>query len=116
LGKSGLPAEVRRLVQEYLETGTDVDVLLLAHRTQHYEWDGAGIAAVLRIHPDQAERILARMAVTGLLRTAAGGYRYSPANTRLDAAVHALAALHPSYRPAIVALIFSAGQDRPRRP
>jgi hypothetical protein len=115
LGRSGLTAEVQRLIEDCFETSTDVDVLLLAHSTRDHDWDGGGIAAALRIHPEQAERILARMAVTGLLRTAVGGYRYAPSNTRLDAAVRALAALHPSYRPAIVTLIFSTGQDRPRR-
>ncbi len=108
MGIENLPVEVQRLVEEHLETSTDVDVLLLVHRQRNGGWDATGVAGVLRIHPVQADGILARMAECGLLRSAEGGYRYAPATSRLDGEVDALAALHPSYRPAIATLIFSS--------
>jgi hypothetical protein len=105
--------EVQRLITEHFETSTDVDVLLFVHRHPDRGWDATGVAVALRIHPGQAERILARMAASGLLRSAGRGYRYAPATPRLDGAVDALGALHPSYRLAISALIFSSATDRP---
>jgi DNA-binding IclR family transcriptional regulator len=107
--------EVRRLIEEHFETSTDVDVLLLVHRQRDRGWDASEVAAALRRHPQQTDWILARMAASGLLRSAGSGYRYAPATPRLDDAVDALAALHPSYRPAIAALIFSSANDAPRR-
>lgn len=115
MGSGVLPPEVQRLVEEHFETGTDVDVLLLVHRQPDGGWDAAGVATALRIHPVQAQRILARMTGSGLLRSTASGYRYAPATPQLDGAVDALAGLHPSYRPAIAALIFSGAKDAPRR-
>jgi hypothetical protein len=112
LGRDVLPVEVRRLIEKHFETSTDMDVLLLVHRQQGRGWDARGTATTLRIHPEQAERILARLAAGGLLRSAVDGYRYAPATPRLDGAVVALAALHPSYRPTIAALIFSPAPDR----
>lgn len=114
MGRDVLPTEVRRLIEEHFETSTDVDVLLLAHRHRDRGWDAAEVAVALRIHPEQAQRILARMAASGLLRLAGSGYRYAPATPWLDGAVAALAALHPSYRPAITALIFSPDPPRQR--
>jgi DNA-binding IclR family transcriptional regulator len=111
LGSAGLPIEVQRLVEQHFETSTDVDVLLLlVHRQWDRGWDADEVATALRIHPVQAERILARMAKSGLLQSTASGYRYAPATPRLGDAVDALAALHPSYRPAIAALIFSSAE------
>jgi hypothetical protein len=107
LGRDPLPMEVHRLIEEHFETGTDVDVVLLVHRQRDRGWDATGVAAALRIDPGQAEGILARMAAGGLLRSAGSGFRYAPATPRLDGAVGALAALHPSYRLAITAVIFS---------
>ena len=107
--------EVQRLIEEHFETSTDVDVLLLVHRQRDRGWDASEVATALRRHPEQTERILARMAASGLLRWAGSGYRYAPATPRLDGAVDALAALHPTYRQTIVAHIFSSANDRRRR-
>ena len=105
--------EVQRLIEEHFDTSTDVDVLLLVHRQRDRVLDAMGIASALRIHPEQAERILVRMAANGLLRSAVRGYRYGPATQWLDDAVTSLAELHRSYRPTITALIFASANDRP---
>lgn len=115
MGRDVLPVEVRSLIEQHFETSTDVDVLLLAHRQRDRGWDPTGIAATLRINPEQAERILARLATSGLLRSAVSEYRYAPATPWLDGAVDALAALHPSYRSAITTPHLLLRADRSRR-
>jgi DNA-binding IclR family transcriptional regulator len=74
-----LTRQVRRFIVEHLETDTDLDVLLVLQRHPESCWDAVRLAGVLRIHRDQADRILARMAANGLARADQSRYRYEPA-------------------------------------
>lgn len=105
MARAGVPDEVHELIHDHLGTNSGVDVLLLLHRRPGQSSTPAAVARELRIHPDQAAGILARLAETGLLRAEGAAYRYCPVDERLGHAVDALSALHPSYRVAIADII-----------
>ena len=115
MGGHALTPQVRRFIVEHLETDTDLDVLFALHRHPENCWDAARLAGVLRIHRDQAERILARMAADGLARAEQNRYRYAPATADLAKSVAILAALHPSYRVAIRRVMLSVRVGGPGR-
>lgn len=107
MGLEALPAEVRALVARYFETGSDVDVLLLLH-VEPIAWGAPAVAERLRLHRDQAQSILDRLATAGLLDRESGFYRYRPVPAT-SSAIDAMARLHPTYRVAIAKLIFDPG-------
>lgn len=100
-----LPDEVRALVAQCFETGSDVDVLLLLH-LERAAWSAPAVADRLRLHRDQARNILDRLAAAELLHQEGGFYRYGPAHPATSHAIDAMARLHPTYRVAIAKLIF----------
>lgn len=100
------------LIERHFATASQVDVLLLMHAQPDRLWDGAAVGKELRIDDVQAEQMLSRLARHGLLRRSDDAYRYAPKDDRLSEAIDALAELYPTYRVAIVSLIFS----RPRGP
>jgi hypothetical protein len=108
-----LPGEVRALVAQYFETGSDVDVLLLLH-VERAAWSAPAVADRLRLHRDQAQSILDRLAAAGLLHQEGGFYRYGPVHPATSSAIDAMARLHPTYRVAIARLIFDPERHGPR--
>lgn len=108
-----LTRQLRRFIVEHLETDTDLDVLLVLQRHPENCWDAVRLAGVLRIHRDQADQILARMAANGLARADQSRYRYEPATANLARSVAILAALHPTYRVAIRRVMFGESRRAP---
>lgn len=103
-----LPSEVRAFIARHLTSGAELQVLLLLHRDQDRTWPPAAVGRELRIDPDQAAWVLDRLAADGLLSGDDGaGYRFEPRLRRKANAVDTLARLYPSYRVAIISLIFS---------
>lgn len=102
-----LPQEVRAFVECHLVTGAQADVLLLVHRDADRVWIAGAVGRELRIDGKQAEQLLDRFVTSGLLRREADGYRYEPRTRRLADVADAFVALYPTYRVAIISLIFS---------
>ena len=105
MGRGALPGEVHALVARYFETSSDVDVLLLLHYDRG-PWSTRAVAGRLHLHHDQAQGILDRLTKSGLLHRDPNGYRYGPVNPAVSIAVDRLATLHPTYRIAILNVIF----------
>jgi hypothetical protein len=99
---------VRAFIVRHLSSGAQLEVLLLLHRHRDRAWSPAAVGRELRIDLEQAGWVLSRLAADGLLGgDEEGGYRFEPRLRRKAGAVDALAALYPSYRVAIISLIFS---------
>jgi hypothetical protein len=81
-------------------------VILLLHY-ERVRWSAPAVAERLRLHRDQAQSILDRMAAAGLLHGDGTGYRYGPIHPAMSSAVDSMARLHPTYRLAIARLIFN---------
>jgi hypothetical protein len=98
---------VRAFIVRHLSSGAQLEVLLLLHRHRDRAWSAAAVGRELRIDPEQAGWVLSRLAADGLLGGDEAGYRFEPRLRRKTSAVDNLAALYPTYRVAIISLIFS---------
>ncbi len=103
-----LPNEVRTFIVRHLTSGAQLEVLLLLHRRRERPWSTAAVGRELRIDAEQAAWSLDRLTRDGLLSGGEeSGYRFEPRARRKASAVDALAAVYPTYRVAIISLIFS---------
>ena len=103
-----LPSEVRAFIVRHLTSGAQLEILLLLHRQRDRSWSAAAVGRELRIDAEQAAWSLSRLADDGLLDgDEDAGYRFEPRLRRKASAVDALAGLYPTYRVAIISLIFS---------
>jgi hypothetical protein len=99
---------MRAFIVRHLTSGAQLEVLLLLHRQADCTWSAAAVGRELRLDAEQAGWALSRLAADGLLGgDEESGYRFEPRLRREAHAVDALAALYPTYRSAIISLIFS---------
>lgn len=101
-----LPREVKAFVERHLVTGAQADVLVLVQRDRR-AWTAAEAGRELRIDPDQARSLLERLQRSGLLRRRGDAFQYEPRDAGLRAVADAFVELYPTYRVAIISLIFS---------
>ena len=101
-----LPAALRAFIERHVTSAVQVEVLLLLHR-ERKGWNAAAVAKELRIYADHAQELLSRLAKIGLLHEDAGTYQYAPRTAELAARIDDLAELYPSFRVAIIALIYT---------
>ena len=102
-----LPREVRAFVERHLVTGAQAEVLLLVHGDADRVWQASTVGRELRIDERQAEHLLDRFVSSGVLRRETDGYRYEPRTRKLAEVAGDFVALYPTYRVAIISLIFS---------
>jgi hypothetical protein len=106
LGRVELPATLRVFIERHFTSAAEVEVLLLLHRERD-GWSAATAARELRFHTDQAQQLLTGLAKSGLVAHDVDIYHYAPRTTELAARVDALAEFYPSFRMAIISLIYS---------
>ena len=107
LARNELPTSVQHLIRQHFDSAVDVETLLLLQRDLG-DWTPAAVARELRINIDQARDVLIRLRRTGLLRAAGGAYQFDPDDPALAGAAATLARLYPTYRLAVVSLIYRA--------
>ena len=94
-GSSDLPEDVRRLLQEHVESYEQLEILLLLRRLRYEAWTPAALATRLRINEALVVPALASLKAAGLLSTDTESgsaaqpprYAYRPASSGLDATV-----------------------------
>lgn len=107
-----LPEEVRSLL-ERISSISQLETLLLLHRTAPMEWHAVQVAAELRIEARAAEEQLFALAARELLdlhEVEAEGevrFRFAPASPALGEAVAALAAAYEKRRVTVVQTLYS---------
>lgn len=115
--KSPIPAPVRRLIADRIQTADHLVVLLLLVRHPDGWWSAESVAEELRISPltaanrleDLASRMLldARVAETVM-------FRYKPVSTALDATVGDLARLYAELPSEVMTLIRERASEQIR--
>jgi predicted ArsR family transcriptional regulator len=117
LEPDGLSDDVRALL-ERIASISELETLLLLHRTAPAEWSAERLAGELRIERGGAEQHLAALAARELLalRQAEGAehYRYAPGSEELDRAVDALASSYEKRRVSVVQTLYSKPTDSVR--
>ncbi|HEV2270780.1 MAG TPA: hypothetical protein VGR92_15105 [Steroidobacteraceae bacterium] len=89
-GTDDLPADVRALLHEHIDTYEQLEILLLLRRERYEEWTIAALAARLHVRAELIGAALERLKSAGLVAalSAAGTVRfaYRPGSSGLDAA------------------------------
>lgn len=106
LDRVELPATLRTFVERHFTAAAQVEILLLLHRARE-GWTAVGVARELRFHTDQARQLLTELTKGGLVDEDDGTYHYAPRTAELGGSVDALAEFYPSFRTAIISLIYS---------
>lgn len=106
MARNELPRSVQKLIEQHFHSVADVEALLLLLREQS-DWAAPAVARELHIDADQAAAILARLRRIGLLQAEGEVYRFHPRDPAVAEAVASLAALYPTYRAAIISLIYA---------
>jgi hypothetical protein len=92
---SDLPEDVRRLLQEHIESYEQLEILLLLRRVRYEAWTSASLATRLRINEALVAPALASLRAAGLLGADTSDdpaaqpprYAYRPSSSGLDATV-----------------------------
>lgn len=106
MGRVELPATLRAFIERHFTSAAGVEVLLLLHR-ERQGWSAPTVAQELRFHTDQAQQLLKELAKSRLVARDLDIYHYAPRTTELASSVDALAEFYPSFRTAIISLIYS---------
>lgn len=111
LASDVLPVAVRRFVENYFDTVTAVEVLLLLRRESPRALSCDAVAGRLRIDPDQTAGILTGLDRNGLVRRRGPSFEYDPRTEEAAGAVETLAHVYPRYRYRIIGIIFRGGRS-----
>lgn len=116
-----LPAIVRTLIAQHLDSVLEVEILLLLYHSREQPWTADDLVRVLRINPDWAANQLAKLCEQGLLRCDAATpeapamrYSYQAKSAELDAAVAALDEAYTSRRVSVIEAVFAKPMDKIR--
>lgn len=108
MAETGLPENVRALILQHIESIAQLEVLLLLHGHPGRRMTADEVAKELRIGPGPASTELGRLSRDGfLVEEPIGTWRYEPADFSMARAVDDLARTYPTFRVAIVSLVFS---------
>ena len=84
--REDLPKNVRRLVQRYIDSVQQVELLALLQREPDRDWTANDISRTLHIPLASCEQWLARYAAEGLVDRNADGVRHATAGRHAQAA------------------------------
>jgi hypothetical protein len=118
MASADLPEDVAALLVERIGSISELETLLLLHRTAPMDWNRHQVAAELRIEARAAEEQLAALAARGLLSFSEAGedvrYRFDAATDALRTAVAGLAVAYEKRRVTVVHAIYSRPADKIR--
>jgi DNA-binding MarR family transcriptional regulator len=104
------PADVRRFIDQHIESLAQLEVLLLLRQEPERKWELADIAKTLYITDEMAGSLLADFVRRGFAQKLPDGdscYRYRIPDGETDALIEKLAALYRERRVAVISLIYS---------
>jgi hypothetical protein len=105
MSPSDIPAPVRRLILEAIDSVAELEALLLLRDSPGTRWTPEAASARLYVSPTVAAHTLAALTRRGLLDETTAGYSYRPSSPRLDEVVTALAAAYATQLIAVTHLI-----------
>jgi hypothetical protein len=112
---SMIPPDLRQFILQYVESIAQLEGLLLLRSTPGMDWTATIAAQRLYINEEEATRLLARLAGTGLLtesRDDPPAYRYLPSSAELDHMAGRLAEVYSQYLLPVTHLIHSRPKTR----
>jgi hypothetical protein len=112
VGRTGVPAPVRRFIAGHIESVAQLEVLLLLRAVTDRSWTAGEVARALVIRPESAAHWLSDLAARGLFLENGDRYRYHPSTDETDRTIDDLAESYAKYRVAVIGLIFSKPSER----
>lgn len=109
-GADDLPADVRALLHEHIESYEQLETLLLLRRERHGQWTARAVAERLRVQEELIDTGLAGLEASGLVQpdgAAPPRVAYRPASPRLETAVDRLEREY-AQRPILIIQLMSA--------
>jgi hypothetical protein len=116
-GFEDIPDAVQRFVLDKIESISQLEALLLLHRTSPRTWTAEQLSTELRIDPTWAAEQLPLLKDRGLLSSDPSRpdqYRFEPMNEAVGRSVAALAECYVQRRVALIAFLYSRPNDRLR--
>ena len=117
MAQQTVPEAALRFVRRHIHSVSQLEVLLLLHRTAPQDWDAEGLSRELRIEPGWAAELLALLRRAALVEESPAGdgsHRFAPASPELAKAVESLAASYADRRVTVVASLYSKPVGRIR--
>ena len=114
MSSGGIPDDVRRFVDDYVDSVELLEVLLFVRANALRDWSAGEVAAELRLAEDSAAVRLSTMAAAGLLEESGSRFRFAPKSSQLERAAADLARIYPERRFSIIEIIFSKPNDKIR--
>jgi len=103
---TGLPIDVRRFLDRYIDSVQQLEVLLLARRSPGRNWSAEDMARELYGERVAITHCFEHLLGRGLLRESpAGFFQYAPRSARLDLAVSRVAEVFREQRAAILLVL-----------
>jgi hypothetical protein len=109
-----LSAEVRRFIEERIDSAEQLEILLLLHREPDRRWSAQDVSQAVYTVPASATLRLESL-VSGGLASSTGGadpqYQYAPSTDALREQVEQLGAAYRADRVAVIKTIFARPPD-----
>ena len=103
---TGLPGDVRRFLDRYIDCAAQLEVLLLARRSPGRNWSAEDMARELYGERATITHCFESLLGRGLLRESpAGFFQYAPRSARLDLAVGRVAEVFREQRAAVLSML-----------
>ncbi len=112
MGGAGLPADVRRFIDQHLDSALELEILLLLHRAGRV-MTAREVATELRSDRDHVAATLADLTTDRLVVSTGEGAALRPGRKNRDV-VAALARAYETHRVAVVQAIFSKPSEAVR--
>lgn len=106
---SSIPDDVRRFLDERIESAEQLDILLLLAGAPDREWTARDVSQAVYTVPASATLRLESLVAAGLLASSGTGdpaYRYAPASDALRASVQRLAEVYRENRVVVITSLF----------
>jgi hypothetical protein len=117
LTDSGIPAEVRQLIADHIDSVLQLEVLLLLLEHPQQEFTVDEVAKELRVDVAFVTEQLANLCQRGILSCTDGNaarYRYGPRTPELGRAIEGLREAYADRRVSVITLIFAKPVDKLR--
>ena len=107
-----LPEPVRRLIRDCIDSASELEILLLLHRTPDRSWRAADVDAELRTGEEIARTGLDSLTAAGLASADGDAYRFAPSSDDRRRAVEELADAYAHRRVRVIEFLYKQPSER----
>lgn len=111
--EKGLPSNIINFLSEFIETVSQLELLLLIYENKSIEWTADSVSKALRTHPSMAAKQMDILFYKGILNKRLDtSYTYGPETQMLDETIVQLYSLYHVRPVAIVTFIYTKPDEK----